>query len=324
MIALVFFLRYAYGILFLWVLIEQLGLPIPSIPVLLTTGTVAATHRLHLSYAFTSILLACLIADSLWFFLGQRFGQRVLQLLCRFSFEASTCVRKTEGYFSRRGASTLLVAKFIPGLSTVAAPIAGQSGMPYARFVAFDLAGSILWSGSWVAAGYFFGDMAKRSEQFLQILGHFALLLFVISVLGIMLYRLLKQRRFLANVRAARLDPNQLKKMLEDAEKHGNTPPFIVDLRTPLDYSPDPRVLPGAIRVAPAELQSHADLLPRDRDVVLYCTCPSEETSGKVALQLQKLGIYRVRPLRGGFEMWRDAGYPLQSLVRSEPGLASR
>jgi rhodanese-related sulfurtransferase len=117
------------------------------------------------------------------------------------------------------------------------------------------------------------------------------------------------------SVKALRLEPHQLLYMMEAAERQGNIPPFIVDLRHPLDYLPDPRVLPGAVRVSPSDLTSHQKLLPRDRDVILYCTCPSEETSGKVALQLHKFGINRVRPLRGGFEQWRTLGYPLVDYV---------
>ena len=310
-IALAFFVQYAYGILFLWVLTEQLGLPIPSIPVLLTAGTLSAAHKLHASYALGVVVLACLIADSVWYMLGRRFGGAVLKLLCRLSLEASTCVTKTEGYFTRRGPVTLLFAKFIPGFSTLAAPIAGQTGMPYSRFVLWDLAGSVLWGETYLLAGRFFGDVAKRSERFFAILSHFALAIFVVLVLGFMAYRVWKNRRFLLDLRALRLEPTELLAMLRTAEEHGNVAPFIVDLRHPLDYLPDPRVLPGAVRISPAELAAHGELLPRDRDVILYCTCPSEETSARVAKQLLKMGIYRVRPLRGGFEGWRDAGYPL-------------
>ena len=139
-IAIVFFVHYAYLILFFWVLAEQLGIPVPSIPVLLTAGTLSATHKIHHSYALAVVLVACTLADTLWFALGRRYGKNVLQLLCRLSFEASTCVSKTEGYFSKRGPVTLLISKFVPGLSTVAAPIAGQTGMPYSRFFIWDLA----------------------------------------------------------------------------------------------------------------------------------------------------------------------------------------
>ena len=318
-IALLFFVHYAYPILFLWVLVEQIGIPIPSIPVLLTAGTLTATHRLSHVYVVLAVLAACVLADTVWFSLGRRYGNSVLKLLCRLSFEASTCVSKTEGYFTRRGPMTLLFAKFVPGLSTVAAPIAGQTGMSYPKFLLWDLAGSLLWSETFILAGRFFGDLAKKSGPFFHWLGRFAFLIFVLMVLGFVVYRVFKQRKFLQQVRDLRLEPAELKEMLETAEASGNTPPFIVDLRHPLDYLPDPRVLPGALRIGPNELKQHSEIIPRDRDVILYCTCPSEETSAKLALQLHKLGIYRVRPLRGGFDGWKEAGYPLVDYVMESP-----
>ena len=314
-VALAFFVRYAYLILFLWVLVEQLGVPVPSIPLLLTAGTLSATHRVHAAYALPAVLLACLVADSAWYFLGRRYGGSVLKLLCRVSLEAATCVTKTEGYFTRRGPVTLLFAKFIPGLSTLAAPIAGQTGMPYSRFLLYDLAGSTIWAETYLLAGRFFGDIAQRSERLFSYLSHFALGIFVLLVLGFMIWRVYKNRRFLLELRASRIEPEELLTMLELAARQGNVPPTIVDLRHPLDYLPDPRVLPGALRIGPDEIARQADLLPRDRDVVLYCTCPSEQTSAKIARELLRLGIHRVRPLRGGFEAWRDAGYPLEDYV---------
>jgi membrane protein DedA with SNARE-associated domain/rhodanese-related sulfurtransferase len=309
--ALEFVIKHAYLILFTWVLIEQIGIPIPSIPVLLTVGTLTATEHLRLGVSLVIVLSSCALADSLWYFLGLRYGGAVLRLLCRFSFEASTCVSKTENYFTRRGPVTLLFAKFVPGLSTVAAPIAGQTGMPFQKFLAYDLGGSAIWALTFLLAGRFFGDIAKRSQAFLGVLGHFAVLAFVLMVIGFFGYRVMKQRRFLAGVRNLRLEPAELMALYEEAQAEGLPQPFVVDLRHPLDYLPDPRVLPGAVRILPSDLQAHAEIIPRDRDVVLYCTCPSEETSGKVALQLHKLGISRVRPLRGGFDGWKVAGYPL-------------
>jgi membrane protein DedA with SNARE-associated domain/rhodanese-related sulfurtransferase len=314
-IAIEFFVSHAYGILFLWVLVEQLGIPIPSIPVLLTAGTLSATHRLSATSSVLAVMAACIVADSTWYALGRRFGSRVLRLLCKMSLESNTCVSKTEGYFTRRGPITLLFSKFIPGLSTVAAPIAGQTGMPYPRFVLYDLTGTLIWSLSFVLAGRFFGDLAKRSQGFFHFLSHFAALVFILMVVGFFVARVIKNRRFLASVRELRLDPEELKAMLDEALLDGIQPPYIVDLRHPLDYLPDPRVLPGAVRIGPSELAAHAERIPRDRDVILYCTCPSEETSARVALQLHKLGITRVRPLRGGFDGWKQAGYPLLDYV---------
>jgi membrane protein DedA with SNARE-associated domain/rhodanese-related sulfurtransferase len=318
-IALVFFVHYAYLIIFLWVLVEQVGIPIPSVPVLLTAGTLSATHRVSWLGITGAMLLGCLIADTIWFSLGRRYGNSVLKLLCRFSFEASTCVSKTENYFTRRGALTLLFAKFVPGLSTVAAPIAGQTGMSYPRFLAWDLGGSLLWGEAFILAGRFFGDIAKKSAPFFAWLGHFAIVIFVLMVLGFLAHRIWKQRKFLQQVRELRLEPSELKTMLDYAETNHTPAPFIVDLRHPLDYLPDPRVLPGALRIGPNELKQHSEIIPRDRDVILYCTCPSEETSARLALQLHKMGVYRVRPLRGGFDGWKQAGYPLVDYVTDTP-----
>ena len=321
-IAIVFFVHYAYLIIFLWVLVEQIGIPIPSVPVLLTAGTLSATHRVSFIGITIAMLLSCIIADTLWFSLGRRYGNSVLKLLCRLSFEASTCVSKTEGYFTRRGAVTLLFAKFVPGLSTVAAPIAGQTGMSYGRFLAWDMAGSLIWGETFILAGRFFGDLAKKSAPFFAWLGHFAIFIFAAMVLGFLAHRIWKQRKFLQQVREMRLEPSELKQMLDAAEAGGTVPPFIVDLRHPLDYLPDPRVLPGALRIGPNELKQHSEIIPRDRDVILYCTCPSEETSAKLALQLHKMGVYRVRPLRGGFDGWKEAGYPLVDYVTDTPSSA--
>ena len=205
----------------------------------------------------------------------------------------------------------MLFAKFVPGLSTVSAPIAGQTGMPYPRFLFYDLSGTLIWSLSFLLAGRFFGDVAKRSQAFFGLLSHFAAAVFILMVVGFFLWRVIKNRRFLASVRELRLDPEDLKSMIDEATRDGTAQPYIVALRHPLDYLPDPRVLPGAVRIGPTELARHAERIPRDRDIILYCTCPSEETSAKVALQLHRLGITRVRPLRGGFDGWKQAGYPV-------------
>lgn len=318
-IAVAFFEHYAYSILFLWVLVEQLGIPVPSIPLLVAAGTLTATHRIHALPVMASILLACLIADSLWYYLGVRYGSRVVKLVCRMSLEASTCVKKTESSFSRHGATTLLFAKFIPGLSTVAPPIAGQTGMPFARFAAYDLVGSAIWASAFVFGGRFLGDFAERHAMLIHLLTRFGVLLFVLVVLGLVARRIWSQRQFLRDLQNSAITATELKNLMNMAESGDAKHPFIVDLRHPLDYLPDPRVLPGALRISPTELEKHCHLLPRDTDVVLYCTCPNDETSATLAKRLQRLGVHRVRPLRGGFEGWRDADLPLVAYDEQKP-----
>lgn len=306
------FVHHAYAILFGWVLIEQAGLPVPSAPVLLAAGTMSAAHKLHVAFVLPVVLAACLIADSAWFLLGRRYGTRIVNILCRMSLEAASCVTRTQGSLSRRGGTTMLFAKFVPGLSTMAAPLAGQAGLSYPAFVLYDLAGSLIWASAWLFGGRFFGDLVDRSSRWFGMLAHYAVGLVLLMVVGVLVLRYVRRLEFLRELRGLRLDPGQLIAMIEDAEREGLPGPFIVDLRHPLDVLSDPLTLPNALRIGPDELKQRQELIPRDRDVVLYCTCPSEETSAKVALELRKLGVRRVRPLRGGLQGWKDAGYTLE------------
>lgn len=305
-----FFLEYGYLILFLWVMIEQLGVPIPAAPLILTAGTLTATHKMSLPLVLLSIVLGSLVSDSIWFVMGRRYGGAVVKLLCRLSMESSTCVRKTENYFTRNGSAALLIAKFVPGLGSVASPIAGQTGMPYRFFALFDTSGILLWALAVTLCGRFFGDVLKRHPGALSWVGHFAFGLFVLLLLGFLTWRFFRQRAFLREIRMARIEPQELKAMLD----HGQEV-YIVDLRHPLDYLPDPRTIPGAVLLTPDKLVLQSDEIPRDRDVVLFCTCPSEATAAKMALTIRKLGVYRVRPLKGGFDEWKQLGYPLAEIA---------
>jgi membrane protein DedA with SNARE-associated domain/rhodanese-related sulfurtransferase len=309
-IALDFFIRYAYTVIFLWVLTEQLGIPVPSTPILLAAGTLTATHKLSLVLVLLSALTGSLIADSIWYLFGKRYGAAVVRLVCKLSFESSACVRKTEGYFTKRGAAALLVAKFIPGLGSVAAPIAGQIGMGYGKFVLCDTGGVLLWVLSVTLGGRFFGDLIKRNAHVLSWTAHFFGVIFVLLFLGFLAYRMLQRRAFLRSVAMARIDPAELKDLMDAGQKV-----FIVDLRHPLDYLPDPRTLPGALSLTPDKLVEESGRIPRDQEIVLFCTCPSEATAARMALTLRKMGIRRVRPLRGGYDEWKRLGYPLVDIA---------
>jgi membrane protein DedA with SNARE-associated domain/rhodanese-related sulfurtransferase len=308
-VALDFFVKYGYFILFLWVLAEQLGVPVPSAPLLITTGTLTATHRLNLVLSIVVVVLACLASDTIWYYMGKRYGGAVVRLLCRLSMESNTCVKKTEGYFFRNGERALLLAKFIPGLGTVAAPIAGQTGMALRLFLAYDAAGSLLWAMAFILGGRFFGDFLKHHPNIFPSVSHTAGVLFVLLLIGFLIYRFFRQRAFIKEMRAARVEPDELRQMLDQHQQV-----YIVDLRHPLDYLPDPRTIPGAVMLTPDKLVENTSSIPRDRDVVLFCTCPSEATAAKMALTLRKAGIFRVRPLRGGFDEWKRLGYPLQDI----------
>src|SRR5580698_4398360 len=217
-VALDFFLKYGYFILFLWVMTEQLGVPIPSVPLLLTAGTLTATHKLNLPLVLIAVTLGSLVSDSLWYIMGKSYGGAVVKLLCRLSMESSTYVPRTENYFTKHGPSALLLAKFIPGLGTVAAPIAGQTSMKYRTFVAYDSGGILFWCLGYMLVGRFFGDVLKKHPEALAWVGHFSATLFVLAVLGLLAYRVWKQQAFLKQVRTARLEPEELKRMIDSGK----------------------------------------------------------------------------------------------------------
>lgn len=305
-----FFLEYSYWILFGWVLAEQLGVPLPSTPIILTAGAFTATHHLGIGAIVLAVISACALADSIWFRLGSRFGSPVTRWICKFSLEAASCVRKTEDMLTRHGPVALLFSKFIPGLNTMAAPLAGQSKMKYRVFLMYDMAGSFLWAASLVLIGRFFGDVIRRNESILHWLNRSAIVLVILVAIGLLIGRLIRQQQFLHKIRTLRIEPTELKAMMDRGEDL-----YIIDLRHPLDILPDPRVLPGAVCLPPNELISRNAEIPRDRDIVLYCTCPSEATSAKVALTMRRFGIERIRPLRGGFDGWKQQGYPLVEIT---------
>ena len=310
------FLHYGYLIVFGWVMLEQLGIPLPSTPILLTAGTLTATHHMRIAWIVLAVMTASAISDSIWFRLGGRYGSAVTRWICRFSIEAASCVRRTEDVLTRKGPNGLLLAKFIPGLNTMAAPLAGQSKMPYRTFLLYDLAGTFIWATSIVVVGRFFGDAIRRNNGLLQWMGRSAFALVFLVVIGILIYKYVRQRAFLRTIRTLRIEPDELKAMMDRGDN-----PYIVDLRHPLDLLPDPRILPGAVRLLPEELIERNSEIPRDRDVVLYCTCPSEATSAKIALSMRRFGVERIRPLRGGFDSWRELGYPLVEVVMPISGL---
>jgi membrane protein DedA with SNARE-associated domain/rhodanese-related sulfurtransferase len=307
-------LVYGYLLLFVWVLVEQLGIPLPATPVLLAAGALSAQHQLSFPIAFAAAVFASLAADSTWYLVGRRYGHHVLRILCKLSLEPTICVRRTQDSFGRRREVTLMIAKFVPGLATLAPPVAGENGMAFAPFLLFDAIGAALWVGALLTGGRIFGDALKRDPSLLNWVGRFSGALLILGILGFFIGRLIRRRNFLRKLVDARLEPEELKRQLDAGE-----PVFIVDLRHPLELLPDPFTLPGALHLSPDALTARLNEIPRDRDIVLYCTCPSEATAAKTAMTLHKLGIERVRPLRGGYDEWKRLGYPLDEIAPVMP-----
>ncbi len=300
-----FLLVYGYAILFVWVLVEQLGVPLPATPLLLAAGALSAQRLLSLPAIFLIAVAATLISDCSWFYMGRRHGHSVLRLLCKLSLEPTTCVRRTQQSFGHLRGPMLLFAKFVPGVALLAPPVAGQNGMRLAPFLFFGGLGAAFWAGTWIIVGRFFGDALRRDPNLLAWAARFSGALLLAAVAGVLIGRIVRRRAVLRTLAAARLEPAELKKLLDAGE-----PVYIVDLRHPLELLSEPFTLPGALHFAPDALTLRHSEIPRDRDIVLYCTCPSEATAAKTAMTLSKLGIERVRPLRGGYDEWKRLGYP--------------
>ena len=309
-------LTYGYLLLFSWVLVEQFGIPLPATPVLLAAGALSAEGQMSFLLALLLGVVGVLTADSTWFLVGRRYGHHVLRLLCKLSMEPTICVRRTQDSFGHRREMTLMIAKFVPGLATLAPPVAGQNGMGFGRFLLFDGIGATAWVFILLAAGRLFGDALKRDPSLLNWVGRFSGLLLVLGILGFFIARIMRRRRFLRELVKARLEPEDLKKQLDAGELV-----YIVDLRHPLELLPDPFTLPGALHFSPDSLAARHLEIPRDRDVVLFCTCPSEATAAKTAMTLIKLGIERVRPLRGGYDEWKRLGFPVDAVQLARPPL---
>ena len=187
--------------------------------------------------------------------------------------------------------------------------MAGQNGMAYGTFLFFDAIGSTLWLLTMLVAGRLFGSLLQRDPGLLDWAGRFSGALLILGILGFFLVRVIRRRMVLRKLVKARLEPQELKDLLDAGE-----PVYIVDLRHPLELIPDPFTLPGAIHFSPDSLAERHQEIPRDRDVILFCSCPSEATAAKTAMTLHKLGIERVRPLRGGYDEWKRLGFPLDAV----------
>jgi len=262
-----FLLHHGYALLLAWVFAEQIGLPLPSMPLLLAAGALAGTGHLSLFASLVYVVFAAVAADSIWYYLGRRKGIRVLQLLCKISLEPDSCVRRTEGVFAKRGARSLLVAKFLPGLSTVAPPLAGVFHMRVGRFLLYDAAGSVLWAGTFLGLGFAFSGQIERIAEHLEHLGGGLLGLVLGAFAAYIAYKFFSRQRFLRELRIARISVDELKQKIDAGEEL-----VIVDLRHSVDFEAEPETIPGAFRMDAKELEEKNDRLPRDREVILYCT----------------------------------------------------
>jgi membrane protein DedA with SNARE-associated domain/rhodanese-related sulfurtransferase len=303
--------KHGYSVLFVSVFARQMCLPVPAILFLVAAGTLAGSGRMRLAVALGLAIIACLLADMVWYEAGRRWGDQILHFVYGLALNPAAAARRSKETFVRHGPRTLMLAKFVVGLDAATPPLAGLSGTSRARFIAFDAIGAALWSGVYAGLGYLFGKDLDRAAAYaarLGVLWGF----FVLAALATYVSRkLVRWHRFVREFRMARITPEELKKKLDAGEQV-----MIVDLHGSRDGPRGHRGIPGAVCVDPHRLGMHDNPqkgtpIPRDREVVLYCTALHEFTSARAALELRRRGFERVRPLAGGLQAWHERGFPL-------------
>ena len=295
--------RHGLALVFANVLLEEVGLPIPAVPTLIVCGALAAEGRISAAAVLGLAFLASLIGDSLRFIAGRFYGRRVLRFLCGISLSPDSCVRETQTQFERWGGIALVAAKFIPGLSTLAPPLAGAMRYGWVRFTLLNSLGILVWAGLAIGVGMLFRAQVSAVLAWLEDLGRAAVALVLAVLCAYVAFKWWERQRLYKTLRVARITVQELRKLMD------KTPtPVIVDLRAQLPGD-ERGSIPGAIAMKLANVRECRGGLPLDNDIVFFCDCPNEASAAAAAKGLMDLGYTRVRPLLGGLDAWIAAGY---------------
>ena len=291
--------EYGLVIVFLNVFVDQIGLPVPAVPTLVLAGALAANGALPPVPLFGCAVTACLAADCGWYVIGKRYGIRVLKVLCRISLEPDSCVSETQTRFERWGINSLVVAKFIPGLSIIAPPMAGALRIGWPRFLSLSIASAMLWVGSALVVGMLVRHQIEAFLIHVDDFGGLAAGTVGAALVVYVAYKWLQRFRFLKSLRMARIDVGELYDLMQAGAQ-----PLIVDVRTSTARLLEPQGIPGSLHVPLENIAQHLNSLPRDREIILYCACPSEASAARVA-----------RVLYGGLDAWVAAGYAVVAVT---------
>ncbi|MPW23580.1 hypothetical protein GCT13_44400 [Paraburkholderia sp. CNPSo 3157] len=314
--------EYGLPLVFLNVLLESLGLPVPAMPTLILTGAITSligdhgnvwSMRLTLFNVVLVAASSALVGDLLWFWLGRRYGSRVLGFLCSMSISRDSCVGRSSELFGKFGVRVLAVTKFIPGLSTLAIPVAGAMGVSLVSFLFYDAVGAALWGTMGVALGVLFADAVEPILNVLDWFGFGAVIIAAIFLLIYVGFRWRHRATLLRRLRMPRVDAVQLDALLTQ-----KPPPCIIDARRGLRRQSDPVRIPGAIVLDHGASIAQLDGLDRSRKFVIYCDCPNEVSAALIAEQMKTEGYSHVFPLAGGLDAWRAAGFSLEPLLLDE------
>lgn len=297
--------QYGIVVVFVNVLIEQLGTPLPAYPTLLITGAMLDRGEYSALQLLATAVIAALIADYAWYLAGRRYGRKVMSALCRISLSPDSCVRQTESMYTRWGAPSLLAAKFIPGFASIASALAGTTNIRPAAFIAFDGIGAALWAGSAIFLGSLFSTTVESLLDVLAQLGKWGTLLMALALCAFVASKWWQRRRFLHFLRMARISVKELERLRQQGHA-----PVIIDVRS-ADLQKSGRI-PGAVAIPGDGVDAFVLDIAPEQELILYCACPNEASAAVVAKQLMRKGYKRVRPLMGGIDAWIAAGHVVE------------
>lgn len=301
--------EHGYSILFAIVFLEAIGIPVPAALALLIAGGAAAVGTLSPLTCMLCALSAMLLGDTLMYLLGKYTGWWLLGILCRVSLNPEACILQSADSFYKRGRALIVVAKFLPGINTMAPPLSGSMSMPAAQFLGLDSLAALLYAGVWFGAGYVFSGFLSAITRGYSAFGN--VVTWVIGA-GVLIWIGWRIRLW---VGARKLRPVRMMKAAELVEAIGSV--VVFDVRSHGYYEKDTKRIHGSARLEPNALNQQAAALPKDKEIVLYCTCVREATSARVARVLEDQGL-KVSVLEGGFRAWKKAGLPVEAVPENE------
>ena len=299
-----------YAVLFLVLLADQAGFPLPAAPFLITAGAMIRSGRLELVPVVALALIASLVGHTAWYWAGRSRGHTILQRVCTLSLEPDACVRRTQDLFSKWGPISLIAARFVPGLDIMAQPLAGIIGMRWSLYLLLNVLGVLCWAGASVGLGFAFGkEMQSAIAPTLHLVGAWLAPMIIIGVGIYFINKLLKRYRVVQGLKVARISVDELKRRLDAGDAVS-----VFDLRHPLEARLFPHTIPGAQRFARDDLGRHIATMPPTQEVVVFCNCPHEIASARIAVSLAERGFTNVHPLDGGLNAWERKKYPVVPL----------
>jgi len=261
--------RHGYVLVFAIVFAEAIGLPVPAALALVAAGAAIGSHVLRFPLVLLAALTGTLLGDILLFVLGRYSGWGLLGFLCRLSASPETCILRSAESFYKRGKATLVFAKFVPGINTMAPPLAGSMRMRFQQFLRFDTIGAFVYVGTYLALGYLGRDFLKAITRGVETAGH-AVGEVVLAALAIyLIYRVWMFQKFRLDKIVPRI---QVKELIERLESEEGQHIIVADVRSHGYYDADAERIKGSIRIEPNNLEEELKGFPRDKDVYLYCT----------------------------------------------------